>query len=225
MSTFVSCGTIGRPGKIQMALKPIRITLASSFIFLILCTILIPTESAQALQSRFHDYDLPLLNAFVRQVKNGQSDQLRGIYIPEILAAPVVQQPDGNNEFVSTRQNIVTQFGLASKFGSTGLLAHNNLAGVSFSLLEKGQKFYLIYGDGQLSAFIVTEIQRYQALEPNSTSSKFMSLNDNKLLTASELFTKVYNRPGQVILQTCISTGENLGWGRLFVIAEPISKP
>jgi hypothetical protein len=208
-----------------MALKSIRTILASSFIFFILFATLIPTESAQALSGHFHSDSFPLLNAFVSQVKNGQSDQLRGIYIPEILAAPVVPQPDGNNEFVSSRQNIVTQFGLASKFGSTGLLAHNNLAGESFLLLEKGQKFYLIYGDGQISAFSVTEILHYQALEPNSPSSKFMSLNDNRLLTASELFTKVYNRQGQVIFQTCISAGENLSWGRLFVVAEPVSKP
>jgi hypothetical protein len=224
MKVFISYGTIGRPGKIQMALKSIRIIFASSFIFFILFATLIPTESAQALSSRFHSDSLPLLNTFVSEVKNGQSDQLRGIYIPEILAAPVVQQPDGNNEFVSPRQNIVTQFGLASQFGSIGLLAHNNLAGENFSLLEKGQTFYLIYGDGHVSAFIVTEILRYQALDPNSPSSKFISLNDDRLLTASELFTKVYNRQGQVILQTCISTGENLGWGRLFVIAEPYSK-
>ena len=130
----------------------------------------------------------------------------------------------GNNEFVSPRKNIVTQFDRAFHFGSTGLLAHNYLAGYSFSLLEEDQVFYLIYGDGQISAFVVTEILRYHALEPASASSKFMDLGNGDLLTTSEAFSKIYNRPGQVIFQTCISKGKNLIWGRLFVVAEPYSQ-
>jgi len=206
-----------------MALKPFRSLLANIFIFFALFATLIPSYGVQALSSNSHSNNLPLLNVLVSQVKNGQSDQLRGVYIPEILATPVVQQPAGNDEFVSPRQNILTQFGLASQFGSTGLLAHNNLAGASFSQLKADQKIYLIYGDGQISAFVVTKILRYQALEPDSTSSKFIDLNTNDSLKASEVFSKVYNRQGQVIFQTCISAGDELSWGRLFVIAEPYS--
>jgi len=207
-----------------MALKSIRSTLANIFIFLILSTTLLPTDRVRALNSSSPSDNLPLLNVFVNQVKNGQSDQLRGIYIPEILAAPVVQQPSGNDGFVSPRQNILTQFGLASQFGSTGLLAHNDLAGASFSQLVANQKIYLIYGDGQIATFVVTEILRYQALKPDSTSSKFIDLSNNKLLKASEVFSKIYDRQGQVVFQTCISEGDEPGWGRLFVIAEPYSQ-
>jgi len=206
-----------------MALKPIRSILANITLLFLLAAAFIPAYGVQALGRNLPNDNLPLLNVFVDRVKNGQSDQLRGIYIPEILAAPVVQQPKGNNGFVSLKQNVVTQFGLASQFGSTGLLAHNNLAGISFSLLEKNQKIYLIYGDGQISTFVVTEILRYRALKPNSTSSKFIDLNTNGLLKASEVFSNVYDRQGQVIFQTCISKGDELSWGRLFVIAEPYS--
>ena len=136
----------------------------------------------------------------------------------------IVQQPTGNNEFVSPRQGIATQFGLASKLGATGLLAHNYLAGESFSLLEKGQKFYLIYGNGRTSTFVVTEILNYQALKPTSTSSDYVDLENGSLLKASELFSKIYDRPGQVIFQTCVSNEGNRSWGRLFVIAEPDSQ-
>ena len=181
-------------------------------------------RSVQALISQTVGDSLPLLDTFVSQIRNGRSADLRGIYIPEILAARVVQQPIGNNEFVSPRQNVVTQFELASRAGSMGLLAHNNLAGKSFSLLEEDQIFYLIYGDGQISAFVVTEILRYQAWEPTSALSGFMDLENDDLLTASEAFSAVYNRPGQVIFQTCISMDNVLTWGRLFVIAEPYSQ-
>ncbi len=206
-----------------MALKSIRSILAVSFI-LFLFTDIIPVDSVQALSSYSHTDNLPLLNEFVSQVKNGQTGELRGIYVPEILATRVVQQPKGNNKFVSSRQNIVTQFELASRFGSIGLLAHNHLAGERFSLLEENQKFYLIYGDGQISAFVVTEVLRYHALNPTSASSEFIDLENSNALTASKLFSKVYDRPGHVIFQTCISTGKNLSWGRLFVIAKPYSQ-
>lgn len=203
-----------------MALKYVR---SISIFLLILCAAFTPMSTGQALSSQFPDHNLPLLEVFVSQVRNSKATELRGIYIPEILAARVVQQPMGNTEFVSPRQNIITQFDLASQVGSMGLLAHNYLAGESFSLLKEGQKFFLIYGDGQVSTFVVTDIRRYRALELNKASSELEDLENGDLLTASALFSKIYDRPGQVIFQTCISMGRNLGWGRLFVIAEPYS--
>jgi hypothetical protein len=79
----------------------------------------------------------------------------------------------------------------------------------------------LVYGDGRVAAFLIKEILRYQALEPESSYSRFVDLENNNILTTTELFTRVYNRPGKVILQTCISRENNLSWGRLFIIAEP----
>lgn len=204
-----------------MALKSSRSIFIISFIA-ILCSTLIPTGNVQALSSDSSSVDLSDLDAFVEQVKNGQADELRGVYVPGILATQVVQQPVGMSAFVSSWENVVTQFGLASKVGSTGLLAHNYLAGESFSLLQDGQEFYLVYGDGQVSTFVVSKILQYQALEPNNTSSSFLDLENGNILTASELFRKVYNRPGQVIFQTCIYADGDPSWGRLFVIAEPL---
>lgn len=203
-----------------MALKPIRSISVLSFLF-VLVTTFFPARSVQASNFRFGGEGLPLLEEFASQVRNGQADELRGVYIPDILAARVVQQPTKNNEFVSPRENTLTQFGLATKFGATGLLAHNYLTGEGFFLLKENRKFYLIYGDGQTEAFVVTEILQYQALEPNRASSKFVDLANDDLLTAASLFSKIYNRSGQVIFQTCISRGQELSWGRLFVIAEP----
>jgi hypothetical protein len=204
-----------------MALKSIRSILTGSFLFFILFTTLVPFGNTHALNNDSDGGNLPLLDVLVGPLKNDQADYVRGIYIPELLTAPVVQQPSRNREFISIEENTLTQFHLASKFGSIGLLAHNYLAGASFSQLERGQKFYLIYADGRMSAFVVTEILRYQALDPNSTSSKFVDLDTNRLLTARDLFTKVYKRRGQVIFQTCIAAGQEPSWGRLFIISEP----
>ena len=166
---------------------------------------------------------VPGLSQFIQHVVNGQAEELRGVFIPRVMAARIVQQPNGHNEFISPREGILTQFGLSSEYGATGLLAHNYLAGEKFSLLEPGKVFYLVYGDGKVSRFVVREVERYQALDPLSLTSRFVSLQDKSLFSATELFERVFNRPGQVIFQTCIAKGGESSWGRLFIIAEPLS--
>jgi hypothetical protein len=194
------------------------------FVFtLILMSLLlfVPSGRVHAMTDDFNGESLPGMDTFVSQIRNGQAGELRGIYIAGILAAPIVQQPRGMEEFVSPWQNIVTQFGLASNHGSIGLLAHNYLAGKSFSVLQPGQEIHLVYGDGQIATFIVSEILHYQALQPDSTSSTFINLDTRQSQSYASLFSSIYNRPGQVIFQTCISAADDLTWGRLFVIAEP----
>ena len=203
-----------------MALKHIRL-------FSILCLLItlgsswIPRGQARALTGP-RVGDLPSLQAFANEIKTGKAEELVGLYIPEILAAQVTSQPRGDAGFVNPWPNFVTVFSDASKFGSTGLLAHNYLAGQGFSQLKKHQTLNLIHGNGTTSLFVVTEILRYRAQEPNSVTSTFKNLENGESLTASELFLKVYDRPGMVILQTCISAEGNASWGRLFIIAEPI---
>lgn len=205
-----------------MTVQPIRRFLYISLIA-VLCSTIFRVSNVYALNTDANTVDQAFLDTFVKQVRNGQAGQLRGLYVPELLAAPVIQQPADMDGFVSSWQNVVTQFNLASKVGSTGLLAHNDLAGKSFALLHKGQELYLIYGTGKVSKFVVSEILQYQALESTSDLGSYIDLHNNDILTTPELFTRIYNRPGQVILQTCINANGNPTWGRLFVIAEPLS--
>jgi hypothetical protein len=204
-----------------MALTSARSILIVGLV-LVLFTALVPIGNVHAL-SQGEETELPSIDTFVSQVSNGQAGELRGIYIPAQLAALVVHQPAGDPDFVSPRQNVVTQFNLASQFGATGLLAHNYLAGENLAALQHDQIFYLVYGDGRVAAFLIKEILRYQALEPESSYSQFVDLANNDILTATELFTRVYDSPGKVILQTCIAREKNLSWGRLFIIAEPLA--
>ena len=168
--------------------------------------------------------DLPPLNAFIEQVSNGEADVLRGIYMPDVFANVVSPQPAGKSAFISSNEDTLTQFGLASRYGSTGLLAHNQLAGKNFFFLGEGRMFYLIYGDGRVETFVITQLQRFQALDPESVYSRFIDPHTGNLLTAAGLFRMVYDQPGKVILQTCIEAHGNPSWGRLFVIAEPYSR-
>jgi len=206
-----------------MAQKPIRNLLTFLFVT-VLISVLFPPRIVLALDVPVNQPDLPGLNTFIEQIRNGQAGQLRGVYIPGLLAAPVVQQPNGMNGFVSPRQNVLTQFGLASKQGSTGLLAHNYLAGKAFGLLQPGQKIELIDGSGKISTFIVTDILRYQALEPWNILSTFIDLKNRTSISAGDLFIKIYSRPGRVVLQTCIEADNEPSWGRIFVIAQSIDE-
>lgn len=145
-----------------------------------------------------------------------------GIYSPS-FAFPIVQQPDENPGFVSSDPDLVTQFSMASRYGTTGILAHNTLAGAKFSQIQVGQFLTLVYSDGRLEYFEVTTIESYQALSPESTTSNFISLEKpGKNLSSTQLFNHVYAAGKKLVLQTCIASNGIDSWGRLFVIATPV---
>jgi hypothetical protein len=164
---------------------------------------------------------LPDFSEFSRAVQNNQAGVLRGVYVPDVLAFPIVQQPASNAGYVSSKDGEITQFGMPSQFGNVGLLAHNNLSGRFFSQLSQGQEVRLVYGDGKVEYFVITKIVKYQALQPTSPYSDFRDLANDEKLTAEKLFNKIYRGERHVTFQTCIEADGNLSWGRLFVIAEP----
>ena len=164
---------------------------------------------------------VPPLDEFIAEVMNGEGDELRGIYAPGVFAYSVVPQPVGDDVYVSTREDAVTQFGLAYRYDSTGLLAHNFLAGKRFHLLKTGQVLYLIYGDGRTEPFVVSRLLRFQALVPDSVTGHFVDLESGQQLSTPQLFFMMYDK-GNLVLQTCIWKDGDNAWGRLFIIAEPV---
>lgn len=165
----------------------------------------------------------PSLAEFVANVQNGSAASVRGVYVADHLALPVVAQPDGNAGFVSTEAEVVTQFGLAANYGVTGLLAHNYLAGQKFFELEAGDKVTVVYGDGHTKAYRVAKVLRFQALQPDSATSSFVDLSNGQTRSATDVFVQAYTGGDQVTFQTCIAADGQSSWGRLFVIATPIN--
>ena len=168
-----------------------------------------------------NEISLPSFTDFSQTVQNGEADVVRGVYVSDVLALPVVQQPQDNFGYVSARISEATQFSMAAKFGNVGLLAHNNLSGSSFSQLVVGQEVRLIYGNGRVEYFVIAEILQYQALQPTSTRSTFRNLATDETISADQLFQRVYAGDRHVTFQTCIEAKGNLSWGRLFVVATP----
>ena len=164
---------------------------------------------------------VPNFTDFSKTVQNGDKNALRGVYVADVMALPVVQQPSGNAGYVSNTDGEATQFRMATQFGNVGLLAHNHLSGKNFSQLTVGQEVRLIYGDGKVEYFVITEVLRYQALQPNSPYSSFSNLDKKETLAAEQMFKRVYFGDRHVTFQTCIEKDGELSWGRLFVIAIP----
>ena len=200
----------------------IRFFIKSTIILIIICLVFSATPASAQSNTDIHS-TTPELSSFVKLVENGQANVLRGVYVKDLMALKVVQQPAGNSTFVSPMRGYLTQFTDATKYGNTGLLAHNYLEGQIFLQLASKQKIQLIYGDGTIKSFVITDIQQYQALSPNSPTSNFINLETKNRFTASQLFTYTYgNGTGKLVLQTCILANQNPSWGRLFIIAEPI---
>lgn len=163
----------------------------------------------------------PGLTNFAASLINGQANQVVGVYVPGEFALPVRQQPSGQPDYVAPEQNVITQFGLPTKYGSVGLLAHNYLSGGQFFQLHANQNVVLIYGDGRLEHYTIAMIEAYQALKPTSPFSEFVNLNDpnHTLLSSADLFNEVYTTNHQVVFQTCIEADGEPSWGRMFIIA------
>ena len=190
----------------------------SLFVFLLTVFLLNPS-STQAIGNV--EGNLPNFADFRQSVQNGETKVLRGVYVTDVLALSVVQQPAGFPFYVSNQEGETTQFGMASQYGNIGLLAHNTLSGRSFAHLSIGQLVRLVYGDGRVENFVVTEIMRFRASNPESVSSSFRNLDRNETLSASEMFNRAYAGERHLVFQTCIEAGGDPSWGLLFIVALP----
>ena len=196
-----------------------RTALSLSLLVFLFTAFFLNLDSTQAIANP--DGALPGFADFSRSVQNGDATVLRGVYVPDVLALPVVQQPVDRPYYVSNHDGEATQFGMASQYGNIGLLAHNTLSGRDFSRLSIGQQVRLVYGDGRVEDFVVTNIMRFRASNPESVSSSFRNLDRKETLSAGEMFTRTYTGERHLVFQTCIAANGNESWGRLFIIAVP----
>ena len=202
----------------RFATKSIALILALAFMLVMFS----PVATVSAEGAGDQEF-LPSLADFSKSVENANSNLIAGIYVNNLMALPVVQQPSGQAGFVSTTGDVITQFAAASKYGSTGLLAHNYLAGQYFTSLSRGSIIALVNGDGTVQSYVVTVVKLYQALSPNNPYSQFINLaQPGVTLSSSDLFYQTYGLKSALVLQTCITKGSESSWGRLFVIAEPV---
>lgn len=162
------------------------------------------------------------LDDFATAVADGDAQKIKGLYAEENFMLRVIQQPSGNPGFVSPIEGVATQFGMASSNNVTGMLAHNFSSGRYFFDLSVNDLVDVVYGDGTIKQYKITEINKFQALSPKSSASDFVNLDSKEKLSAAGLFARMYTGKHHLTLQTCIQEGTEDSWGRLFVIAEPM---
>jgi hypothetical protein len=163
------------------------------------------------------------LSEFIHAMSADGRASLKGVYVADKFQLPVTYQPSGNPGFVTTSPDSVTLFSTASNYGSIGLIAHNHLAGNEFFEVDVNDEICLVYGDGSVQRYVVSEIREYQALSPTSPYSSFVNLADTKhTVSYRDLFFDTYGVGDRLVLQTCIANGYYDSWGRLFIIAIPI---
>jgi hypothetical protein len=187
------------------------------------------TFLAQSVSSEHQNDDASIIEwltdlvTFIDSVKNGSSNELVGVFVPGVLALPVVQQPPGDLYGVSSEPGVVTQYGAAEHFGNVGLLAHNNLAGALFFNLKLGQKVTLVYGNGHSRDYTITSFRQFQATIPDSPYSNFIDLDlpGSAPVRSSDIFNLIYTGGEKVIFQTCIARDGVASWGRIFITATP----
>ncbi len=160
------------------------------------------------------------LTTFVDSVRNGNADQVVGIYVEDKIAMPMVQQLEGDHAFISSLPNTVTQFGLPADYGVLGVLAHNTEAGADFYSLEEGDVVFAVYGDGTLNRYQIENSEVWQAFNPHDPyNGSFESVETQETVSLRDLFMDTYTTPDTLVFQTCFAQGDNSEWGRLFITA------
>jgi hypothetical protein len=186
-------------------------------------SILIPNTGSSGKRNPYFTSPNGSKLAFIDQVKNGNPEQITGLWLPNLTGLVVEEQPAGKSGFVSDQPDKVTHFQLAADYGSIGFLAHDYLAGAFFNKLDLNQIITIIYGDGSTDRYKIKEIRQYQALDPDNALTDFSSLDSGgKKISQEDLFFEIYSHPGRLILQTCIILNNDNLWGRKFIIASKL---
>ncbi|HEX7588020.1 MAG TPA: hypothetical protein VF478_06870, partial [Anaerolineae bacterium] len=143
-----------------------------------------------------------------------------GVFVCSVLALQVAQQPTNDPTFVSEIPGMATQFHLAAEYGTIGLLAHSQRAGAKFFELVTGQEVDIVYGDGSVKPYVISEIRHMRSLSPDNPYSDFLDLeHEDAQLSSVQVFNQVFAKSGRVVFQTCIERDASPTWGRLFVTA------
>jgi hypothetical protein len=159
------------------------------------------------------------LSNFVASTWRTDPATVIGVFVCHVLALEVYQQPVDDPVFVSELAGTATQFRLAAAYGTIGLLAHSQRSGSRFFELALGQEVDIVYGDGTVRPYIVSEIRHLRSVSPDDPRSDYIDFErDGARLSSTQLFNQIFARPDKVVFQTCIEAG-SASWGRLFVTA------
>jgi hypothetical protein len=166
--------------------------------------------------------DFPLLKDFMASLSLYAAQDIGGVYVPGVLALPIIRQPPGDALYVSNKLGLVTRFQSADQYGVTGLLAHNYLSGEQFYGLQVGQQVWVVTKNHTLQRYRISQVASFQKLDPNNPFSGYKELSTGKIWTTDEVFKRFYRGEPHLTFQTCLEKDGLLNWGLYFVVAAPL---
>ena len=168
-----------------------------------------PTSPAIAISDvpTFTDPEnLPEFDTFTEMVKNGKAENITGLYVPSVFAAPVIQIPDPKNISYVDKKNI-SQFPWNPEV--FGVVAEKTQIVKYFLKLEKGNKINVIFGDGSFMEFVVYDILELKVKKKFDPFSDLTTLDGNTTYTPEQALNMIYENPDpglfELRAQTCSS--------------------
>ncbi|MFM8321895.1 MAG: hypothetical protein ACKOC5_13360, partial [Chloroflexota bacterium] len=95
------------------------------------------------------------------------------------------------------------------------------LSGGKFYQVQVGQPLWVVYSSDHIHRYRVTEIRKYQKVDPFSLTSDLIDLTTQERLTVDQVYDHYYQGDHHVTLQTCLEGAGRSDWGLTFVVAEP----
>src|SRR5215211_27953 len=96
----------GQMGRAMLNLSLLALNISFAFHF-------VPLSISEGTGSRSKNF-----RDFSNSLENGGTGVLRGVYVTNTLALPIVQQPTGDANYVSGKNAEATQFATASQYGN-----------------------------------------------------------------------------------------------------------
>lgn len=163
------------------------------------------------------------LGELIARVTNGNADQVVGSYIPDLLAAEVLQQPEDQPDWISPDAGTLTQYRAASQLGNLGLLASKDSAAALFDQMAAGLPVTIIQGDGSLREYSIAGILTFQAIDPTDPNSDYLIQPVGVHVPYSELLNCIYGGEEHLVFESTIDKPDVPNWGKLFVVAFPVA--
>jgi len=154
---------------------------------------------------------------------NGNPSEVVGAIVEGLFISPVVQQTANEMGWVSDAYNTLTSLQTARQTGDIGLAAVQQQLGEKFFAFDLGQTILILMGDGAFLIFQVDSAIQFQTIDPENPSSDLINLNTNEVYTINALEQYLYNGSNRLVFQTNIIRDGIDQWGRLIVIATPVT--
>ncbi len=150
----------------------------------------------------------------------GRAGPVRGVHAPGLFTLRVVQQPVGSYTYISHLDDVVTQMQTAERYGVTGLIAHNYLAGRHFFRLRAGQEIQVILANKKVRKYQVSGIHHFQRMVPTCPTSDLVDLSNGDRLNYIKVFDRYYTGDHHLTLQTCLARNGLENFGLVFFTTE-----